>query len=143
MEGEALSKFGVKSNEGVHIVTKPMASPPGHRGEQIPLSRWDNEGGAGRCGPQESISGHHIVADVPELTNTELVQLRVRVIALENLVTALLSGATAHQHDLIRSMAAQISPRAGMTPHPLTIQAASQMNELVDRAVHYRDLQQA
>lgn len=73
------------------------------------------------------------------MTNTELVQLRVRVIALENLVTALLANAPKHQHDLARAMAAQISPRAGMTPHPLTIRAASLMNQLVGRAIHYRD----
>jgi hypothetical protein len=76
---------------------------------------------------------------VPTLTNTELVQLRVRVIALENLVIALLSGAPTRQHDLVRAMASQISPRVGMTPHPLTVQAASQMNDLVDRAIHYRE----
>ena len=110
--------------------------------QQLSLSQWDNEGGAGRRGPKESTAGL-APSSIPALTNTELVQLRVRVIALENLVTALLSGATAHQHDLIRSMAAQISPRAGMTPHPLTIQAASQMNDLVDRAIHYRDVQPA
>lgn len=112
------------------------------KSQQLPLSQWDNEGGAGRCGPKESTAGL-APSSIPVLTNTELVQLRVRVIALENLVTALLSAATAHQHALIRSMAAQISPRAGMTLHPLTIQAASQMNELVDRAVHYRDVQPA
>lgn len=108
------------------------------QGHRLPLSEWDNEGGAGRCGPKESTAGTP-PHSIPELTNTELVQLRVRVIALENLVTALLAGAPECQHDLARSMAAQISPRAGMTPHPLTIQAASQMNELVERAIHYRD----
>lgn len=106
--------------------------------QQLLLSKWDDEGGAGRCGPQESTA--HPVEDrtIPDLTNTELVQLRVRVIALENLVTALLSDAPASQHALVRAMAAQISPRAGVTPHPLTIQAAAHMNEIVDRAIHYR-----
>jgi len=107
------------------------------------LSAWDDEGGAGRCGPKESTAGlppADIPADIPALTNTELVQLRIRVIALENLVTALLSGAPDRQHDLVRSMAAQISPRDGMTPHPLTTKAASQMNDLVERAIHYRDV---
>ena len=103
------------------------------------LSAWDYEGGAGRCGPKESTAGLPPV-DIPALTNTELVQLRIRVIALENLVTALLSGAPDRQHDLVRSMAAQISPRDGMTPHPLTTKAASQMNDLVERAIHYRDV---
>ena len=118
-------------------MTKTCDGPAPH-GQRLPLSEWDNEGGAGRCGPKESTAGTP-PQNIPELTNTELVQLRVRVIALENLVTALLSSAAAHQHDLIRAMAAQISPRPGMTPHPLTIQAASQMNELVERAMHYRD----
>lgn len=107
------------------------------------LSEWDYEGGAGPCGPKESTAGlppANIPSDVPALTNTELVQLRIRVIALENLVTALLSGAPERQHDLVRSMAAQISPRTDMTPHPLTTQAASRMNELVERAIHYRDV---
>ena len=97
-----------------------------------------NAGGVGRCGPKESTAHPIIDPIIPDLTNTELVQLRVRVIALENLVTALLSGAPASQHELVRAMAVQISRRAGMTPHPLTIQAAAHMNELVDRAIHYQ-----
>jgi hypothetical protein len=107
-------------------------------GVRLPLSQWDYEGGAGCCGPKESIAGID-VSTIPVLTNTELVQLRVRVIALENLVIALLSRAPTQQDDLVRAMASQISPRPGMTPHPLTVQAASQMNELVDRAIHYRE----
>ena len=111
---------------------------PEPQSQRLLLSAWENEGGAGRCGPKESTAGLR-PAEIPELTNTELVQLRIRVIALENLVTALLAGAPEQQRDLARSMATQILPRAGMAPHPLTIQAASHMNELVDRAVHYRD----
>lgn len=119
-------------------MTTKASDGPELKSQKSPLSEWDNEGGAGRCGPKESTAGLP-PAEIPELTNTELVQLRIRVIALENLVTALLAGAPERQHDLARSMATQISPRAGMTPHPLTIQAASQMNELVERAVRYRD----
>jgi len=119
-------------------MTEENCGDPAPKSLQRSLSEWDNEGGAGRCGPQESTAWFPRF-EVPELTNTELVQLRVRVIALENLVTALLAGAPERQHDLARSMAEQISPRAGMTPHPLTIQAASLMNQLIDRAIHYRD----
>jgi hypothetical protein len=54
----------------------------------MPLSEWDNEGGAVRCGPKES--------------------------------TAVLPP-----------------------PHPLTIQTASHMNELVDLAIHSRDAPRA
>jgi hypothetical protein len=66
------------------------------------------------------------------------VQLRVRVIALENLVISLLAEAPNRQLDLACEMAAFISPRPGFTHHPLTIHAATQMVDLVDRAGHFR-----
>jgi hypothetical protein len=55
---------------------------------QSALSRWDNESGAGPCGPQK----HGVeLNEIPPLTNAELVQLRIRVIALENLVIMLIA----------------------------------------------------
>jgi hypothetical protein len=105
---------------------------------QMALSRWDNDGGAGPCGPRgEQISAEAKPA-VPDLTSAELVQLRVRVIALENLVISLLAQAPDRQLDLAREMAEFISPRPGFTHHPLTIHAATQMINLVDRAGHFR-----
>ena len=102
------------------------------------LSRWDNEGGAS---PRD-IKAIPVVGDarseVPQLTNTELVQLRIRVIALENILIALLAEATDRDLDLVREMAAYISPRPGFTQHPLTIQAAAQMIQLGERASHFR-----
>jgi hypothetical protein len=74
--------------------------------------------------------------DTP-LTNAELVQLRIRVIALENLVIALLAEAPDRQLALARGMAAYISPRIGFTPHPVTLRAADEMLSLVDRADRY------
>jgi hypothetical protein len=65
-------------------------------------------------------------------------QLHVRVIALENLVIALLSSATEQQLDCACDMATYISPRKGATQHPLTKQAASEMVGLVGRAIRYR-----
>jgi hypothetical protein len=104
---------------------------------QSALSRWDNEGGAGPHGSQE----HGVeLTDIPPLTNVDLVQLRIRVIALENLVIMLLAEGSDKQRDLAREMATYISPRSGFTQHPLTIQAAAHMNDLVDRAVHYRSV---
>ena len=103
---------------------------------QMALSRWDNEGGAGPCGPQEGQIAATSQSDV--LTNAELVQLRVRVIALENLVISLLAEASDRQLDLVREMAAFILPSSGFTDHPLTIHAAGQMIDLVDRASHFR-----
>jgi hypothetical protein len=74
--------------------------------------------------------------DTP-LTNAELVQLRIRVIALENLVIALLAEAPDRQLALARGMAAYISPRTGCTPHPVTLRAADEMLSLVDRVDRY------
>lgn len=102
------------------------------------LSRWDNEGGAVADGSLPHSASGSETWNVPELTNAELVQLRVRVIALENVMITLLAGASDQQLELIREMAATISPRPEATQHPLTMQAASQMNHLVDRAGHFR-----
>jgi hypothetical protein len=77
-------------------------------------------------------------SEVPRLTNVELVQLRIRLIALENLVIALLAESSDRQLELVREMAAYISPRSGSAHHPLTIQAAGQMVDLVERAGHFR-----
>ena len=107
---------------------------------QMALSRWDNEGGAGSCGPQERSIPMTQRADGPSLTNAELVHLRVRVIALENLMIAMLAQASDRQVDLVREMATYISPREGCTPHPLTIQATADMIQLVERASHFRDI---
>jgi tellurite resistance-related uncharacterized protein len=103
------------------------------------LSRWDNEGGAGPDGPQE----HTLDVDlskVPPLSNAELVQLQVRVIALENLLIMLLAEGSDRQLELAREMAAYISPRPGFTHHPLTVQAGAHMVDIVDRAIHYRSV---
>lgn len=70
--------------------------------------------------------------------DTEAMQLRIRVIALENLVIALLARAPAAQLELAREMAAYISPRPGYTPHPLTLRAADEMRSLVDRTMQFR-----
>jgi hypothetical protein len=104
------------------------------------LSRWNNEGGA----IPRDIEGASIPGDalteVPVLGNAELVQLRIRVIALENVVIALLAKAPDRQLDLVREMAAYISPRPGFTQHPLTVHAAAEMVHLVERALHFRDV---
>jgi len=72
------------------------------------------------------------------LADTEAVQLRIRVIALENLVIALLAQAPTAQLELAREMATYISPRLGYTPHHLTLGAADEMRSLVDRATQFR-----
>lgn len=79
-------------------------------------------------------------ARVPQLAMAELVQLRIRVIALENLVIALLAEASEEQLELAREMAVYISPRPNFTRHRSTIHAAAQMIHLVERAAHFRSM---
>ncbi len=117
--------------------SKPDALSAAQR-RQVALSRWDNEGGAVIDTPQECVTSDEDFSSVPEFTHTELVRLRMRVIALENLVMALFAEASDRQSDLAREMATYISPRPGFTPHPLTINAANQMIHLVERASQFR-----
>jgi hypothetical protein len=98
---------------------------------QKALSRWENEGGS-LSPPLDSR------IELPPLTNAELVQLRVRVIAIENVVIALLARVSDGDLELVREMAAFITPRAGSTQHHLTVQAASEMIGLLQRAVQCR-----
>jgi len=106
---------------------------------QCALSRWDNEGGAGPDGPGTASERETERTAIPDLTNAELVTLRIRVIALENLMICFLATASDDQLRLAREMAGYISPRPGFTQHPLTIHAAAHMVDLVVRANHFRD----
>ena len=119
---------------------KKPDSAASSRQRQMALSRWDNEGGAGPGGPQGELVAAEAQSQAPALTNAELVQLRIRVIALENLIIALLADASERQLDLAREMAAYISPRPGSTHHPLTVHAAAQMVDFVERAGHFRSV---
>jgi hypothetical protein len=105
---------------------------------QRALQRWNNEGGAGPGGRPVDVSVEAALASAPPLGNAELVQLQIRVIALENVVITLLAQATQAQLELVRDMAAYISPRPGFTPHPLTVGAAGEMLSLVDRSSPFR-----
>jgi hypothetical protein len=106
---------------------------------QRALSRWDNEGGAGPDGSATDAALDNERVAIPDLANAELVTLRVRVIALENLMICFLATASDQQLKLAQEMAGYISPRPGFTQHPLTIHAAAHMDDLVKRAVHFRD----
>jgi hypothetical protein len=103
------------------------------------VSRWDNEGGAGEGGREQLTSGASSTDALP-LTNAELVHMQVRVIALENLVKVLLVDASEHQLQMVRDMAAFISPQEGATQHPLTLQASASMINLAESANHLREM---
>lgn len=93
------------------------------------VGRWENEGGTFATTHdhlQDTVAG--------EIGTVEAGHLRVRLITLENVVVALLAGAPQSQSELVREMAAYISPRSGKTPHRMTIEAAHHMLGLVDRA---------
>ena len=98
----------------------------------LAIARWESEGGSDADRAQAAQRAQSF-GRTP-LLDAELVQLRVRVIALENLVVALLVNAPIHQLFLARQMADFISPRPGCTQHPMTLRAADEMNSLVDRA---------
>lgn len=102
------------------------------------LALWDNEGGAGFCGAQESSILGAISSELSLPANAEFVQLHARVIALENLLIALLADGPDLHSERIREMAGFIAPRPGFTQHRLTVQAAHQMVDLVNRAAHFR-----
>jgi len=127
-------------SRSVFMPDKKTNSVDPSRQRQRALSRWDNEGGVGPRSSQEGLTSGELRSEAPQLTNAELVQLRIRVIALENLVIALLAEGSDRQLDLAREMAAYISPRPGFTQHPLTIHAAAHMVDLVERVSPFRVL---
>ena len=102
---------------------------------QQALSRWDNEGGAGPGFPADADKAQ---VTEQEMSNADLVALRVRVIALENLLISFLATASEKQLELIREMAGYISPRPGFTHHPLTTRAAAHMIGLIERSSRFR-----
>ena len=99
------------------------------------LSRCENEGEARA---QATQSEHALHAEVPQSMNTELEHLRTLLMAMENLLIAMLSQAPDRQLDLGCEMAAFISPRPGFTHHPRTVGAATQMVHLLHRARHFK-----
>lgn len=101
--------------------------------KQDALARWDNEGGALSATVQVDNR------DLPMMTNAEIVLLRVRVIALENILIAVLAEGTETQIQAARNMAEMIAPHPDATQHPLTIRAAAHMDSIVHRAQHLRN----
>ena len=105
---------------------------------QRAMARSLSKGGAvAHCAPAE-LADPGAGSDGPPLVDAELVQLHVRVIALENLVIAMLATQSDQQLDFAREMANYIAPRPGFTPHSLTVRAAAEMNSLLERAARFR-----
>lgn len=127
--------------------TPPESEPkpePSERSARLfkAISKWDSDSDASDSGLANRFSETPQATPLP-LTNAELVQLQIRVIALENLLAALLVDASDQQLSLAREIASGITPRPGFTPHRLTLHAAARMTNLIDRSDHIRKLQLA
>jgi len=96
------------------------------------IARWENDGGS--AASDETVSEAGAECDIPQFLDVDVIQLRIRVIALENIVIALLAESSERQRELVREMASYISPRSGFALHPLTIRAANLMRDIVERA---------
>jgi hypothetical protein len=121
------------------IDVKPKFTDLAHRRQhQKALARSRGRDGAvDDIEPRELAPGEGESNALP-LADAELVQLQIRVIALENVMIAILARGSDRQLELAREMADYISPRPGFTPHRLTIGAAEEMNSLVERAARFR-----
>jgi hypothetical protein len=102
------------------------------------LARWANEGGSGQCGRESHLASSRLEAEMPAIGDTQIGLLHIRVIALENLVIALLATSSGPQLDLARDMARIIEPRSDAAPHPLTIRAAARMSDLIERSERFQ-----
>lgn len=102
------------------------------------IGRWENEGGSVRVWHRNVPVEEKSATVAGEIGDAETTNARVRLIAIENIIVALLANAPDDRLELIREMADYISPRPGMTPHRLTIEAARNMLAVVERAEHYR-----
>ena len=102
------------------------------------IGRWENEGGSLDGGSDQK----QVATVAGKIGDAEDGNIKVRLIALENLVVALLAEAPESQSELVREMARFISPRPGMTPHRLTIEAARNMLAIVERAAQYRSIRE-
>ena len=105
---------------------------------QRALSSWDNEGGAETDGPQTALHAGEEEPAFPKMADVESAVLPVRVIALENLVIALLAAASAQKLEVARKMASYIAPRPGFILHPLTVHAAGHITDFIERAARFR-----
>jgi hypothetical protein len=102
---------------------------------QSPIAGRDNEGPAHSTRPLEDCA---VEPDIDQSVNAEMEHLHIRVIALENLLIALLAQYPDRARLMAREMATFISPRPGFTRHHRTLGAAGRMLHVVERAQHFQ-----
>jgi hypothetical protein len=120
-------------------LTSMLAKRKDSHQRAVALARWDNEGGAGPSRKLADAIPSDLLSEAPREASAELVQLRIRVIALENLLITLLAGGSEPEFALAHSMTRHVSPRPGFTHHRMTLHAAAQMRHLIKRAGFFRD----
>lgn len=101
---------------------------------QAALASWENEGGADRhlpANPPNDSAGRRTTVDPAK---ADIAQLQIRVVALENLVTALLAAAPVGVVTMVRDLTELVSPKLGH----LTMHAATQMVHTIQRAEFIR-----
>ena len=106
------------------------------------IGRWENDGGAAPASLHKAPGPPNYATVAGKIGDAEDGNIRVRLIAIENILVALLADAPGDSLELIREMSAFISPRPGATPHRLTIEAARNMMAIVERAEHYRRIRE-
>ncbi len=109
-----------------------------------PVER-DNARGAERDGSQTNLNPNLDALSGEDqydlkVTRVEFADLHARLIALESVTISLLLTASERQLELAREMADHISPREGHTAHPLTLNAAHHINQLIDRMLRLSQL---
>lgn len=98
------------------------------------LARWDNEGGA----LLQAVSVKAPYVDVVHhLSDQDLVYLRNRVIALENVVIAMLASGSHDQRAVVHDMALFVRQPLDEVQDRLTMHAADLMDYLADRATRF------
>ena len=80
---------------------------------------------------KSDLDGHW---DASEPGHAELVQLRIRMIAMKNLLLAVLAGSDQVTRKRVRERADEIRPRPDAVDHPLTELARAEMLRLLERA---------
>lgn len=78
------------------------------------------------------------MAEPPPVTTVEWDHLRFRVVALENLLIALMADGPLPRLDRLREMARHVAPRRGSAEHPVSQFAAVQIIHMVERARHVK-----
>lgn len=98
----------------------------------------DTATGGHHAAPAARNGARYNLAETPPVTSAEWDHLRYRVVALENLLIALLADGPLPRLDRMREMASYVAPRRGCSDHPVSQFAAAQIVHLVERARHVK-----